>query len=47
MTFSSVAEKLAIVFAVAVVERRKQESMNGLSAWKKSGRCKEVAVVER
>ena len=28
---------------VAVVERRKQESMYGLSA-KKSGRCREIAV---
>ena len=34
--------------AVAVVERFKQEVMYGLSAGtKKSGRCREVAVVER
>ena len=34
--------------AVAVVERFKQELMNGLSAGtKKCGRCREVAVVER
>ena len=34
--------------AVAVVERFKQELMYGLSAGtKKSGRCREVAVVER
>ena len=31
---------------VAVVERFKQESMHGLSA-KKSGRCREVVIVER
>ena len=31
---------------MAVVERFKQESMYGLSA-KNSGRCKEVAIVER
>ena len=48
MTFSSDAEKLAIVLAVAVVERCKQESMNGLSARKKVAVVlKEVAVVER
>ena len=34
--------------AVAVVERFKQELMYGLSTeTKKSGRCREVAVVER